>query len=248
MSDRPDNEASSVEQEEEHSLHDHLTLLSKPVIIVFIINAFLWNMGGAVISVLTFSYCEETGSRTASKAEATTAATTVMTMYGVGSLVGSLFVTILSSLHSHFSSVKLNRYFLHIFCNILMAITSIIIPLVYLSHAAIVVCLFIIGAGYGTLCSNLGSIIQHLNGPHLLYLVYGYYLAAAGVGSLIGPIIATHLDTLIGLGTAFYFAGASMVTAFAIFGIYAVIDRSIVLPFAQRIEMRNKTSNVNDQN
>lgn len=184
-------------------------------------------MGGAVPAVLTYTYCLDNG-------YTTTLASLVMTLFGVGSFCGSLSVTISSWLIHHYKR-SINRYYLHSGCNLLMAIAVTLIPFLIFNKEALCICIFCLGAGYGALCANLGSMIEHLNGSHLLYLIYGYEMAAAGIASLVGPTVGAQLEEKIAPGTAFFFAGACIFGALVLYVFYALIFSSILTPYSERI-------------
>lgn len=220
------HELAEDHNEEHHSLMEHINLLIKAPVATFIANAFLWNIGGAVTSVITYTYCQEND-------YSETDASLVMTVYGIGSFIGSLLLTI-GSWWSNHTKKLINRYYFHSFCNLIMVISTFIIPFVIKSKIGVNVSIFFLGAGYGALCANLGSVIEHLNGSHLLYLVYGYEMAAAGVASLIGPVAGAQLEKHAGSGTSFYFAGACMLGAFILYVVYALVYRPILTPYSDR--------------
>lgn len=206
-------------ERENHSLRDHVALLTTPSLIVFFINCFLWSMGGSVIAVLTYSfYIKDCGT-------SYDAASLGMTMLGIGSLSGSVSLTAISSV------LSLNRLFIHWACNLGMGVITIALPLVSVSTEAMTACLTAIGFGYGMICANMGSVIDHLHGSYLLYLVYGYQMAAAGVGSFIGPVVGAKLNMQFGGGSAFFYGGSAHLLALFLFLIYVIFNRSILKPF-----------------
>ena len=186
-------------------------------------------MGGAVISVATYGYCREHNFSNQS-------ASLVMTMYGVGSLLGSTFVAILSIV-SNYCTKRLNRLYFHLSCNITMALMAVLVPVSTFSQELVTIYIFIIGAAYGACCANLGSMIEHLNGTRFLYLIYGYGMASAGLGSLIGPVVSAQLDTRLGSGSAFYFSGACIFAGFIVFTLLAMLKRSVLVHFKEQREV-----------
>lgn len=220
------HEIAEDHNEEHHTLREHINLLIKPPVATFVANAFLWNMGGAVTAVITYSYCIEND-------YSDTDASMVMTLYGVGSFVGSLLLTIGSYWANH-KKMHINRYHFHSICNFIMMISTVIVPFLIHSKLGVTISIFFLGASYGALCANLGSLIEHLNGSHLLYLVYGYEMAAAGVASLIGPVVGAQLEEKAGSGTSFYYAGACMFCAFVLYIVYAFLYRPILVPYSDR--------------
>lgn len=214
-----------VEQEDKpHTIADHLHIFTTPSLVVFLFNCILWNMGGSVASVLAYSFIE--------KDYKEIAASLAMTMFGVGSLLGSISVALLSI------CCIPNKFFLHLGSNFIMGISALLLPMLSFNVTAMTVCMTIWGFGYGFICANLGGVIEHLDGSKLLYLVYSYEMAVAGIASFIGPVSGAAIEKLFGIGTQFYFSSACILAAVGLFLvglflIYALINRSLVKPFAK---------------
>ena len=118
------HELAEDHNEEHHSLMEHINLLIKAPVATFIANAFLWNIGGAVTSVITYTYCQEND-------YSETDASLVMTVYGIGSFIGSLLLTIGSWWSNHTKKHIIRFYFLS-FCTLFIFISSFFIPFFFI--------------------------------------------------------------------------------------------------------------------
>lgn len=212
-------------EEMPNCLTDHLSVLTTPSILVFLVNCLLWNLGASV-SIMVYTFYTDKGYDE-------TQASLGMTMFGVGSLAGSLSVALVSII------LRPNKLCFHIFSNLLMGVSALCLPLLAFNIVAMTISLALMGFSYGFICANLSAVIEHINGSRLLYLVYSYEMAVAGVGSLIGPVAGAQIEKQFGLGTQFYFSAAAIFAAFALFICYAVIDRSILKRFSMSVEPTN---------
>lgn len=210
------NEKKNPNNVESGVLSDHLKMLKQPEIVIYLINVFLWNTGSALMSVLAYSYYIELGysPQTASLA---------MTCDGIGSLAGSVMLSILS-FKLHF-----NRLYMHWALNFLMVVLLFLFPVVRHDSAmtAILACF---GCTFGMLCANLGSLTQHINGNKLIHLAYSYEMAAGGVSSFIGPIIAAHLQITLVPEAGFWFGGACCGVGLIVMVVFSLLDRSRLRP------------------
>ncbi|XP_067930835.1 monocarboxylate transporter 12-like [Watersipora subatra] len=84
----------------------------------------------------------------------------------------------------------------------------------------------VFGLTDGMFVSGMSSLIQYQFGHNEQFLTrFSYLMLMAGVGSVIGPIGAGHLGTVIGMKNSFYFLGGVAICGPIASGIYVVCVR-----------------------
>jgi len=167
-----------------------------------------------------------------------TSASIAMTIYGVGGLCGSVGLGIFST------KIHVNRFYLHLVGTLVLAASQLAFPLVSFDDRIMTPMIGLFGFGYSVVCANLGSVIEHINGTRLLYLVYGYEMCAAGIGSFIGPVAGAALQARFGLKAPFYFGSACCLASIVLYVLYAIFNRDICTSVKKNAQKTSSASHL----
>ena len=141
-----------------------------------------------------------------------------MTLTGVGTVIGSIFVMVLS--HWSFDRVVFSAS-CTVVLGVCMAFTSVAKTLVEIYVVGIV-----FGIANGAYASGIASLIEYQFGQNNEFVSrYSYVLSVIGVGAVVGPLVAGYVGKAVGMSYSFYILGGSTITASALLILYRVVVR-----------------------
>ena len=141
-----------------------------------------------------------------------------MTLAGVGSVVGSLLVTLLS----HWS---FDRVIFSASSTIVITLCVVLTPIAQ-TVGEIYAVFITFGVAYGTYASGMASLVEYQFGQNSDFVIrYSYVLFVLGIGGVVGPLLVGYVGTAVGMSYPFYFLGGSGMLVAAILIVYRIVVR-----------------------
>ncbi|XP_067930838.1 monocarboxylate transporter 14-like [Watersipora subatra] len=194
-------EAEELEKEESSKkrlslrLKMNLAVIKDPVFILYMFYFMTVSLGENTYFSLAVNYSVSTRDIFTLKQ-----ASFAMTVTGICTVIGSFFVLVVS----HWS---IDRQVFGIVTSTLLSLSLLAMPPVE-TPAGMFIISVVFGLTNGMFNSGMASLIQYQFGHNEQFLTrFSYLMLMVGVGSVIGPIGAGHLGTVIGMENSFYFLG-----------------------------------------
>ncbi|XP_067930839.1 monocarboxylate transporter 5-like [Watersipora subatra] len=194
-------------------LKTNVAVIKDPVFILYMFYFMTVTLGENTYFALAVNYSVSTRGIFTLKQ-----ASFAMTVTGICTVIGSFFVMFLS----HWS---IDRQVFGIVTSTLLSLSLLAMPLVE-SPAGMFTISVVFGLTDGMFVSGISSLIQYQFGHNEQFLTrFSYLMLMVGVGSVIGPIGAGYLGTVIEMKNSFYFLGGVAICGPVASGVYVVCVR-----------------------